>query len=84
MIDMKDCFDHFEKLDRNEKNMNHKIMHSEEVNDWIQQDESSILVIDLQTPPASLNNSLLFTSVLLVTLAIHFRVKLAFSSHGAK
>jgi hypothetical protein len=67
MIDMKDCLEHIELLDSDEKDISQCILRSEQLTDWLQEKQSSILEIDLQTPPASLNNPLSFTSALFAT-----------------
>ncbi|RSL48350.1 hypothetical protein CEP54_012953 [Fusarium duplospermum] len=67
MTDMKDCLEHMGLLDSDEKNMSHSILHSEQLDRWLQGKKSSIMDIDLQTPPASLNNPLSFTSALSAT-----------------
>ncbi|KAL9112648.1 MAG: hypothetical protein Q9187_007750 [Circinaria calcarea] len=67
MIDMKDCLEHIALLDSDEKDISQWILRSEKHTDWLQEKESSILEIELQTPPASLNNVLSFTSALIAT-----------------
>lgn len=63
--DINDCIEHIEQLDSNEKNVSERIMSSEELNDWLQDDQSSFLMVDLQVLPSDLNNPLSFTSALL-------------------
>ncbi|PQE11002.1 hypothetical protein CJF31_00000718 [Rutstroemia sp. NJR-2017a BVV2] len=65
--DMKDCLGHIALLDSDEKNISRWMLSSEEHTDWLQGTESSILEVQLQTPPASLNNPLSFTSALIAT-----------------
>ncbi|KAK3331866.1 hypothetical protein B0T19DRAFT_414117 [Cercophora scortea] len=65
--DMKDCLDHLELLEPDEKNVAQSILGEEQLNDWLREEESSILEIDLQTPPASINNPLSFFSSLFTT-----------------
>jgi hypothetical protein len=65
--DMKDCLRHIALLDSDEKNISRWMLSSEEHTDWLQGTESSILEVQLQTPPASLNNPLSFTSALIAT-----------------
>ncbi|TRX92694.1 hypothetical protein FHL15_006368 [Xylaria flabelliformis] len=65
MTDIKDCIEHVEQLDGNDKNVSERIMDSEQLNDWLQDEQSSFLMIDLQTPQSELNNPLSFTSALL-------------------
>jgi hypothetical protein len=65
--DMKDCLGHIALLDSDEKNISRWILSSEDHTDWLQGNESSILEVQLQTPPASLNNPLSFTSALIAT-----------------
>ncbi|KAH8159161.1 hypothetical protein CIB48_g9081 [Xylaria polymorpha] len=65
MTDIKDCMEHMEQLDGNDKNLSERIIDSEQLKDWLQDDQSSFLMADLQTPPSELNNPLSFTSALL-------------------
>ncbi|KAM3069777.1 hypothetical protein ACMFMG_010485 [Clarireedia jacksonii] len=65
--DMKDCLEHVALLEPDEKNISHWILNSEEHSNWLRGKESSILEVQLQTPPASLNNPLSFTSALTAT-----------------
>ncbi|KAI0193585.1 hypothetical protein EV127DRAFT_509713 [Xylaria flabelliformis] len=65
MTDIKDCIEHVEQLDGNDKNVSERILDSEQLNDWLQDEQSSFLMIDLQTPQSELNNPLSFTSALL-------------------
>lgn len=67
IVDMKDCLKHVTLLDSDEKNVSQWILSSEKHNNWLQGQKSSILDIGLQTPPASLNNPLSFTSALIAT-----------------
>ncbi|KAI0556066.1 hypothetical protein F4679DRAFT_16624 [Xylaria curta] len=65
MIDINDCMEHMEQLDGNDKNVSERIVDSEQLNDWLQDEPSSFLMVDLQTPQSELNNPLSFTSALL-------------------
>ncbi|KAI1753756.1 hypothetical protein F4782DRAFT_529174 [Xylaria castorea] len=65
MMDIKDCIEHMEQLDGNDKNVSERIIDSEQLNDWLQDEQSSFLMIDLQTPQSEPNNPLSFTSALL-------------------
>lgn len=64
MRDIEDCLKHIELLNSDEKNMSHSILHSEQVDLRLQGKQSSIIDINLYTPPASLNSPLSFTSAL--------------------
>ncbi|CAD6442609.1 e5e9f74d-df07-4417-a18e-9a93af0eb178-CDS [Sclerotinia trifoliorum] len=66
-VDMKDCLEHVAVLDSDEKNIYQWILHLEEYNQWLQEEKSSILDIELQTPPTSLNNPVSFNSALVAT-----------------
>ncbi|KAI0485563.1 hypothetical protein F4859DRAFT_471720 [Xylaria cf. heliscus] len=68
MTDIKDCIEHMERLDGNDKNLSERIMDSEQLKDWLQDEPSSFLMVDLQTPPSELNNPLSFTSALLAMI----------------
>ncbi|KAI0451498.1 hypothetical protein F5B21DRAFT_486773 [Xylaria acuta] len=65
MTDIKDCIEHMEQLDGNDKNVSERIIDSEQLNNWLQDKQSSFLMVDLQTPQSELNNPLSFTSALL-------------------
>ncbi|KAI1740572.1 hypothetical protein F4680DRAFT_447896 [Xylaria scruposa] len=65
MADIKDCIEHVEQLDSNDKNVSEQILDSEQLNDWLQDEPSSFLMVDLQTPQSELSNPLSFTSALL-------------------
>ncbi|KAJ2988901.1 hypothetical protein NUW58_g3737 [Xylaria curta] len=65
ITDIRDCIEHMEQLDGNAKNVSERIITSEELNDWLQDEQSSILMVDIQTPPSELSNPLSFTSALL-------------------
>ena len=67
MKDMKDCLKHVELLDSEEKNVSHSILHSEQLGRWLQGKQSTIIDINLHTPPASLHNPLSFISALSAT-----------------
>lgn len=67
MRDMKDCLKNIWLLDSDEKNMSHSILHSEQLDLWLQGKKTSIIDINLYKPPASLNNPLSFTSALSAT-----------------
>ncbi|RSM19485.1 hypothetical protein CDV31_001645 [Fusarium ambrosium] len=67
MTDIKDCLKHIDLLDSDEKNMSRSILHSEQLDRWLQGKKSSIMGINLHTPPASLNNPVSFTSALSAT-----------------
>ncbi|EEU37124.1 uncharacterized protein NECHADRAFT_86736 [Fusarium vanettenii 77-13-4] len=67
MKDMKDCLKHIELLDSEEKNVSHSILHSEQLGRWLQGKQSTIIDINLHTPPASLHNPLSFISALSAT-----------------
>jgi len=67
MIDMKDCLEHIALLDSDEKDISQWILRSEKLTEWLQEKKSSILEIELQTPPTLLNNPLSFTSALIAT-----------------
>ncbi|KAI0381927.1 hypothetical protein F5Y04DRAFT_288095 [Hypomontagnella monticulosa] len=64
IIDITDCLEHIEQLDHDEKNVAQSILHSEQVKSWLQERQSSIIEISLQTPPSTLNNPLSFNSAL--------------------
>ncbi|RSL82430.1 hypothetical protein CEP51_005151 [Fusarium floridanum] len=67
MTDIKDCLKHIDLLDSDDKNMSRSILHSEQLDRWLQGKKSSIMGINLHTPPASLNNPVSFTSALSAT-----------------
>jgi len=67
MSDMKDCLEHIESLERDEKDVAQYILSSTELDEWLQEECSSILEVDIQTPPASLYNPLSFVSAMLST-----------------
>lgn len=67
MIDMKDCLEHIALLESGEKDISQWILRSEKHTDWLQEKQSSILEIELQTTPASLHNPISFTSALVAT-----------------
>ncbi|KXX73453.1 hypothetical protein MMYC01_210158, partial [Madurella mycetomatis] len=65
--DVKDYLEHVEQLDADEKCVFGYILDSEELSRWMRCARSSVLGIDLQTPPARLYNSLSFSSALFVS-----------------
>ncbi|KAI8712656.1 hypothetical protein NCS52_01364200 [Fusarium sp. LHS14.1] len=67
MKDMKDCLKHIELLGSEEKNVSHSILHSEQLDRWLQGKRSTIIDMNLYTPPASLHNPLSFISALSAT-----------------
>ncbi|KAK7749144.1 hypothetical protein SLS62_008432 [Diatrype stigma] len=62
--DIKDCLEHLEKLDHDDKNISQYILHSEELNSWLKEAQSNVIEINLHTPPSSLSNPLSFNSAL--------------------
>ncbi|KAK3988846.1 hypothetical protein QBC44DRAFT_397433 [Cladorrhinum sp. PSN332] len=65
--DMKDCLDHMEQLDIDERNTSQSILTPGKLHDWFKSHKSSILAMSLQTPPTSLVNPLTFSTALLAT-----------------
>ncbi|KAF2635659.1 hypothetical protein P280DRAFT_536075 [Massarina eburnea CBS 473.64] len=63
-VDIKDCLKHKWLLDSDEKDISQWILRSQNLREWLHEDESSIIEIDVQTPPTALNNPLSFTSAL--------------------
>ncbi|KAK3349667.1 hypothetical protein B0T25DRAFT_591901 [Lasiosphaeria hispida] len=67
MPDILDCLNHVEKLDADEKNIADAILKSKELSSWLRKDQSGILEVDVQTPPANLNNPLSFATAVFAT-----------------
>lgn len=62
--DIKYCLEHLEKLDYDDKNVFQYILHSTELTSWLKEEKSSVIEINLYTPPSSLSNPLSFNSAL--------------------
>ncbi|KAK0707757.1 hypothetical protein B0H67DRAFT_588512 [Lasiosphaeris hirsuta] len=65
--DVLDCLNHVEQLDADEKNIADAILKSKELGSWLRKETSSILDVDVQTPPANLNNPLSFATAVFAT-----------------
>ena len=65
--DMKDCLDHMEQLDLDERNVSQSIIASEELADWFKRHKSGVLVIESQTPQSQLVNPISFATALFAT-----------------
>lgn len=65
--DMKDCLDHMEQLDLDEKNVSQSIIASEKLASWFKRHKSGVLVIESQTPQSNLVNPISFATALLAT-----------------
>lgn len=59
--DIRDCLSQIETLDPDEKDQTQYIMSSPEMNTWLQAQKTTLLQLDLQTPPTNLSNALSFT-----------------------
>ncbi|KAF7956721.1 hypothetical protein EAE96_004051 [Botrytis aclada] len=67
MVDMKDCLEHQELLEYDEKNISQWILKSDQHTQWLKEERSSVLEIEPNTPPGSLNNPMSFNSALVAT-----------------
>ena len=81
---MKDCLEHIEQLEPDEKNIAQFILNSDQFKAWLEEGRSKTIEINLQTPPSSLCNPLSFDSALFVATvqsANQFPVLAFFAMH---